>query len=172
MRRLHWSKDASYTLSWVNTYRRQWLLNKGSGFFRVSTRRSSLYFFGVTLASIVEVCNEFMHWHIRRNGSIIMVFIETNLLRRIESLGTIGRELTTLAQTHRDVDLRWWIDVVVHNTSVLAQLCRGLTRRLSGSSMHLRFMAAHRGCGAPAIRWQQRQRHKKLVFDYPRGAVR
>ena len=101
-----------------------------------------------------------------------MAVIEKNLLRLIKSLGTTKRELATLAQTHRDVDLRWWIDMVVHNTSALAQLCRGLTRRLSGSSMHLRFMADYRGCGAPAIRWQQRRRHKKLVFDYPRGAVR
>lgn len=158
-----------YTPSWAYIYRREWLLEHRLSFYPGLIHEDCLFTVQALLAAQhVMVTPDSLYRYIRRDGSITREVNQGKLLRRIASLDLITRELTRLANRNPDVDLRWWIDEMVHNAAALAQQVKSPGARLQTIWMHLRFMLTYKGIHAPALRWEQRERLKKLVFGYPK----
>lgn len=160
-----------YTPSWAYIYRREWLLEHQLSFYPGLIHEDNLFTVQALLAARrVKVTPDPLYRYIRRDGSITREVNQEKLMRRIASLDLITRELTQLANLNPDVDLRWWIDEVVHNAAALTQQIKSPWARMQTIWMHLRFMFTYRGMHAPALRWEQRERLKKLLFGYPKIA--
>lgn len=163
------SSRSFYTPSCAYIYRRQWLLENHLIFYPGLIHEDNLFTVQALLAAKrVMVIPDTVYRYIRRDGSITRAGSRVRFLRRIASLGVISRELTRLANSNPDVDLRWWIDQTVHNAAALAQQVDNPWARLRTIWMYLRFMLNYRGIQAPAFRWEQRDRLQKLIFGYPK----
>ena len=165
--------DASfYTPSWAYLYRREWLVASGLEFWPGLLHEDTLFTVQALLAAKkVTTSPTIVYRYIRRQGSITTDGNELKLRRRIGSLSIVVTELTKVANRHKEVDFRWWIDQAVHNAAALAAMCQGLSQRLRVIGVHCRYMLAYRGYETPGLRYWQRRRLKELIFGYRRKGV-
>lgn len=95
--------------------------------------------------------------YISREGSITTSASRAKLLRRIDALSEITRDLTALAGNERDFDLRWRIERIIGYAEDLAVQCGGISPIAKVLAIQLRYMATYRGFDAPGIRYTQRR---------------
>jgi len=118
-------------------------------------------------------CGRLQRWpvpvyrYFRRPGSITSTESAEHQQRRVASLAAIAKELTTLAPSHRAVDLGWWTLFVMDYAGRIAARGGGWRARWLTVVMELRFIAFNR-VWAPfrtrqSIRYRTRQRLESLL---------
>jgi glycosyltransferase involved in cell wall biosynthesis len=139
-------------------YRRDFL-DKNNLRFKVGLFHEDVLFTlqALVAARSVIAIPDLVYRYISRKGSITTSVSREKLLRRIDDLGEVVRELTSLARKERDFDLRWRIDRIMGYAEDLAVQCGGVLPIAKVVAIQLRYMATYRGFGAPGIRYSQRQ---------------
>lgn len=154
-----------FTPSWAYFYRRDWLQKQRLQFKPGLVHEDNLFTVQALLAAgTVAVHPGLVYKYIRRPGSITKASDRTNLLARIDSLALICEELTGLANSRPDLDLRWWIDQNVHNAAALAKQAGGWWPWVLTVAMQLKCMVTYRGFQRPGVRHIQRKRLKALLL--------
>jgi glycosyltransferase involved in cell wall biosynthesis len=147
-----------YTESWQYVYRRDFLEKNRLRFKFGLLHEDNLFTIQALMAarSVIAV-PDVVYRYISREGSITTSASRAKLLRRIDALSEITRDLTSLAGKERDFDLRWRIERIIGYAEDLAVQCGGFWPIAKVLAIQLRYMATYRGFDAPGIRYTQRR---------------
>jgi glycosyltransferase involved in cell wall biosynthesis len=152
-----------YTPSWAYIYRRDWLIQKGITFTEGLIHEDMLFSVqSLMLAGSVSSAPVVLYRYYRRPGSITTSTLEANYRRRIASLGKIVNELVSVANTHTDLDLSYWITNTVDHAYQIALKARSRQTKIVAAGIVLKLWMNYRGYGGTLVARNEQWRARKL----------
>lgn len=148
-----------YPPSCIYAYRRSFLQSAGLRFVPGLLHEDMLFTVQALLAAPrFKAVSDIGYRYFRRAGSITDPADPPHLLRRLQSLRSIERSVTKLANRHAEVDLGWWSLHILDYIRSLAHSGGSFSARWVAFTAHCSFFLRYRRWGEYCSFWSESYR--------------